>query len=114
MARPDGFMGFADLSPQVRFLWMSPSTYDILGYEPEDLIGKPGYEFLCPDDLSTLKEFHMEYIDSDLVASQIIVRFIAKNGQRIPCAFIGCVCYLGSSRCWTRMLDLSGGHILLQ
>ncbi|KAI8357477.1 hypothetical protein B0O80DRAFT_445038 [Mortierella sp. GBAus27b] len=93
MARPDGFMGFADLSPLVRFLWLSPSTYELLGYEPEELIGKPGYSFVCPDDQPDLKEFLVEYIAGDFIASQAVIRFMTKDGQKIPCAFLGCTCY---------------------
>ncbi|KAG0237537.1 hypothetical protein BGX31_003564 [Mortierella sp. GBA43] len=93
MTRPDGFMGFADMTPQVRFLWMSPSTYDILGYEPEEFLGRPAYEFVCPDDQADLHEFLVEYFAHDLIASQYVVRFIAKDGRRVPCAFLGCNCY---------------------
>jgi PAS domain S-box-containing protein len=72
---------------------MSPSTYDILGYEPEEFLGRPAYEFVCQDDQADLHEFLVEYFANDLIASQFVIRFVAKDGRRIPCAFLGCNCY---------------------
>ncbi|KAG0237536.1 hypothetical protein BGX31_003563 [Mortierella sp. GBA43] len=72
---------------------MSPSTYEILGYEPEEMIGRPGYEFISPDDQADMKEFHVEYMANDLIASQMVLRLVAKDGRKIPCAFLGCICY---------------------
>ncbi|MFN8419986.1 MAG: PAS domain S-box protein [Anaerolineae bacterium] len=36
------------------FLYVSPSIRRILGYEPEELIGKNGYEIVHPDDIGAL------------------------------------------------------------
>ncbi len=35
-------------------LYVSPAVSTVLGYEPEDVIGRPGWEFLHPDDLLTV------------------------------------------------------------
>ncbi|KAG0237535.1 hypothetical protein BGX31_003562 [Mortierella sp. GBA43] len=93
MALPDGFIAFADLTPQARVLWMSPSAYDLLGYEPEDVIGKPGYIIVSPDQHVDAQKFHVEYAANDLIASQILVRFMTKDGQSILCATVACICY---------------------
>ncbi|MFX0029640.1 MAG: PAS domain S-box protein [Candidatus Hermodarchaeota archaeon] len=43
-----------------KFLYVSPQIYEISGYEAEELIGKSGFKFMHPDDISkaaiTLKE----------------------------------------------------------
>ncbi|KAI8358116.1 hypothetical protein B0O80DRAFT_495890 [Mortierella sp. GBAus27b] len=93
MALPDCFMAFADLSPQAILLWMSPSGYHLLGYEPDDIIGTPTYSILPPDDHADTREVHVEFIANDLIANQFVVQFLAKDGRKIHCALLACVCY---------------------
>jgi PAS domain S-box-containing protein len=93
MSCPDSFIAFCDLSPEARILWVSPSGYDLLGYEPEDLIGKPGFEVIYPDEHADVHQFLAEYVQNDLIASQIAIRFVMKDGQQILCALLACVCY---------------------
>lgn len=38
------------------YLWASPSCRTILGYEPEELIGRPAYAFIHPDDAARIAE----------------------------------------------------------
>ncbi len=41
-----------------RFVYLSPSCRSLLGYAPEDLLGKTPYEFLHPDDLEIVCKSH--------------------------------------------------------
>ncbi len=41
-------------SPQGNFLYVSPACYSLLGYEPEELIGRSAAEFFHPDDRHTI------------------------------------------------------------
>ncbi|KAI8358112.1 hypothetical protein B0O80DRAFT_424203 [Mortierella sp. GBAus27b] len=93
MALPDSFIAFSDLSPEVRVLWVSPSGYDLFGYEPEDIIGRPGFELVHLDEHSDGHQFLAEYTANDLIASQIVVRLLTKDGRKILCALLACVCY---------------------
>ena len=34
------------------FIYVSPEAYSILGFTPEEVIGKSGFEFIHPDDLT--------------------------------------------------------------
>ncbi|BBX70283.1 sensor domain-containing protein [Mycolicibacterium psychrotolerans] len=38
------------------FLWVSNSSRDILGYEPEEMIGRTAYELLHPDDVALMRD----------------------------------------------------------
>ncbi|KAG0237548.1 hypothetical protein BGX31_003575 [Mortierella sp. GBA43] len=80
MSRGDSFISFMDLTTESRFLWLSPSVYDVLGFEPEELLGVPAYDILNPEDVADTKEFQKEYVMNDLIASQIILRLKTKNG----------------------------------
>jgi PAS domain S-box-containing protein len=93
MFQADNFFAFHDLTPEGRILWVSPSIYDVLGYEPEELVGVSGYDLLCPDDHAEGKEIHKETCMSDLVASQMFTRFKAKDGRAVHSMSVFSLCY---------------------
>ncbi|KAG0325122.1 hypothetical protein BGZ99_001032 [Dissophora globulifera] len=87
------FISFNDLSPEARILWTSPSIYDILGYTPDELVGMPAYDIINADDIAPTRVGHKENMLNDLVASQMTVRFIAKDGRFVPCVVVVSLCY---------------------
>ncbi|KAF9329393.1 hypothetical protein BG006_007499, partial [Podila minutissima] len=93
MFQVDSYISFHDLSTEGRFLWASPSITDCLGYDPEELVGKPSYSIIYPDDIPLTKVAHQENLMNDLVASQIVVRFIGKDGRPIACVSNFSLCY---------------------
>ncbi|KAI8358107.1 hypothetical protein B0O80DRAFT_274238 [Mortierella sp. GBAus27b] len=93
MAHTDSFIAFGDLSAAGRILWMSPNVYNILGYEPEELIGLPGYEVISPDDHANTREFQKEYVMNDLIASQMVARFKTKDGPPTLGVAVVSICY---------------------
>jgi two-component system, cell cycle sensor histidine kinase and response regulator CckA len=45
------------------YLYASPASQGILGYAPEDLIGRNAYDFFHPDDLAEIKKSHSGILD---------------------------------------------------
>jgi len=73
------------------FTYVSPSHKKAVGYEPSDLIGKPFFDFVHPDDKKKLRSLLKKYIsakakkiltgkDSD-VSEKIEIRFRDKSGN---------------------------------
>lgn len=93
MTRAVNFISFHDLSPDAHFLWASPTVYEALGYEPEELVGMGTYDLVYPEDHLQGKEFHKESFINDLVASQIVVRYKAKDGRPVTCLCVVSLCY---------------------
>ncbi|KAG0245842.1 hypothetical protein B0O80DRAFT_274097 [Mortierella sp. GBAus27b] len=93
MFSADNYISFHDLTLGANFLWVSPSVQDVLGYTPEDLIGCPTYDYIHPEDIPLTKVTHKENLKNDLVASQIVIRYIAKDGRFIPCIAVFGLCY---------------------
>jgi PAS domain S-box-containing protein len=44
------------------FTYVSPSYKKVLGYDPEDLIGKPGLDFIHPDDKRSFRPLLKKYV----------------------------------------------------
>ncbi|KAK3825269.1 MAG: hypothetical protein J3Q66DRAFT_327371 [Benniella sp.] len=87
------FISFHDLTSDAHYLWASSTVSDALGYEPDELVGKCGYDIVYPEDHAHGKEFHKESFINDMVASQLIVRYKAKDGQPVPCLCVISLCY---------------------
>ncbi|MBZ0266218.1 response regulator [bacterium] len=64
------------------FTYVSPVCRKLLGYDPEELIGKSAYEFVHPDDLSRVHESHKTFFE-DSTSSTIEYRYRKKDGKYI-------------------------------
>ncbi|KAG0051408.1 hypothetical protein BGZ83_003794 [Gryganskiella cystojenkinii] len=93
MFQANSYLSFHDLTPEGRFLWSSSNITDVLGYDPEELLGVPAYELLHPEDIPLTRVTHHENILNDLVASQIVLRYQTKSGGYIACLSIFSLCY---------------------
>ena len=51
-------------TPEGVYLYASPACRDLLGYEPEELIGKSAYQFFHPEDLEALQKIRSNPLNS--------------------------------------------------
>src|SRR5215475_12368957 len=88
----DGFELLADTLGEMvsrhdaegRYLYASAGTRALTGYEPEELIGHSGYEFIHPGDLDDLRSAHAGLIEgNDRV--EIRNRHRRKDGSYVDC-----------------------------
>ncbi|KAI8349005.1 hypothetical protein B0O80DRAFT_173771 [Mortierella sp. GBAus27b] len=93
MAPTDSFIAFGSITQESRILWMSPTAYNVLGYEPKDVIGKSGYKIVSPDDHADAKDFRKEYYKNDFIASQTAIRLTRKDGVVLACEVLASLCY---------------------
>ncbi len=69
-------------TPDGTYTYASPSARQMLGYEPEELIGRNSYEFVHPDDLAVQVTHHEVVLNSGEVHTNT-VRFRRKDGSYI-------------------------------
>jgi diguanylate cyclase (GGDEF)-like protein/PAS domain S-box-containing protein len=88
----DGFELLADTLGEMvsrhdadgRYLYASAGTRDLVGYEPEELIGRSGFEFIHPGDLDDLRSAHAALVEvSDRV--EVRYRHRRKDGTYAEC-----------------------------
>jgi len=63
-----------------RLLRVSPSSLTVLGYRPEEMIGRIAKDFLYPDDLETTRE-HMRAARRTGLARGFECRYVCKDGR---------------------------------
>jgi len=69
-------------TPEGTYLYASPACRRLLGYEPEELIGHPAYEFFHPDDLAAIATSHKTILDQQIVTT-VSYRIRRKDGAYI-------------------------------
>ena len=47
-------------SPEGIYLYVSPVCFTLLGYEPDELMGKAAYKFFHPEDIAAISYNHFE------------------------------------------------------
>ena len=63
-----------------RYLYVSPSCRKLLGYEPEEMLGRSPYEFFHPQDTEAIRANHAHVLEWP-EASTIQYRFRRKDGS---------------------------------
>ncbi|KAF8073971.1 hypothetical protein FPV67DRAFT_1778536 [Lyophyllum atratum] len=76
------FIGIVDFSEQAKWLFMTQSVVELLGYEPHELIGRPSLELVHPDEFPRVKMVHYETIRQDKAAVVLYLRMKHKIPSR--------------------------------
>lgn len=63
--------------------YLSPQVLDVLGYKPEEIIGKTPQDFMAPDEVERFSKIIMPTIESRMPFSRIIIKFLSKDGQDV-------------------------------
>ncbi len=50
-------------TPEGVYTYASPACHSLLGYEPEELVGRSAYEFFHPEDLEAIKKAHSSILE---------------------------------------------------
>lgn len=61
------------------FIYVSPSSESVVGYGSDELVSKPVYDFVHPDDLDAVRRMYREVLDATAVQT-IAYRFSRKSG----------------------------------
>ena len=67
-------------TPEGAYTYASPASKPLLGYEPEELLGRSAYDFFHPDDLKEISESHSSILD-DRDTYTVSYRIRCKGGE---------------------------------
>ncbi len=76
---------FLRLAPDATFLGVSAPVTRLLGYEPQEMIGRSCYDFIHPDDLSVARQNHDVLLSGGTPSSAL--RFRRKTGGYVSVEF---------------------------
>ena len=64
-----------------RFVWVSPSVERVLGWDPSELIGKPSFSIIAPEDLPRAEQARKQVL-GDTPLERFECRFLTASGER--------------------------------
>lgn len=70
-----------DNTREARLIYASESITDHLGWEPEDIIGREGYDLFHPGDHNSLRKVHLSNAYNEKMSSMVSYRIMAKDGS---------------------------------
>jgi len=85
----DSLDGIILCSAGANITFVAPSVKNILGYEAADLLGRNGFEFVHPDDLSWALQSYQKEVKENPVIKSIVVRLKKKDGSWLWCMVRG-------------------------
>jgi len=77
----NAFDAFTVLDAEGKHVYASPSVRKVLGWEPEELLGKTPFEFMHPDDLPAVMASFQRGMDNPGTIQHIIHRFRRPDGE---------------------------------
>lgn len=63
--------------------YISPAVKTILGYEPEDAIGRCILDFICPEDIPAMQEMHDSLVRKETDTATLVYRMVHKDGNMV-------------------------------
>jgi two-component system sensor histidine kinase/response regulator len=76
-------VGIAHVSPEGRFLYANRRMTEILGYEPEELVGMTFFQITYPDDRPETDANHRRLIAEEGSAVSVEKRYLHKRGHAV-------------------------------
>ncbi|KAL1760246.1 hypothetical protein FB107DRAFT_287083 [Schizophyllum commune] len=77
--RPQLGLGIVDFSQEARWIYMTDSVTDLLGWEPRELVGRPSLELVHPDEFLRVRKLHYDTITEDKAAVLAYLRMRHKD-----------------------------------
>jgi diguanylate cyclase (GGDEF)-like protein/PAS domain S-box-containing protein len=69
-----------ETDPNFNFTWVSASVFDLLGWRPEEIVGKPTADFIFPDDLPAFY-YERANVEAGLKRQSIRARLLTSSGS---------------------------------
>ncbi|KAK9767232.1 hypothetical protein K7432_003113 [Basidiobolus ranarum] len=87
------FMLFLEYAPDATILFVSDNISEVLGFEPEDIIGQKWDAFYHPDDKEGIRTVYHAALKEDKLFSVILCRAQHEEGFYVYVELIGVICY---------------------
>ena len=82
-----------DLSSEANILFASDSITDILGYQPDEVIGKSCFDYFHPDEVPFARQIHNRGVQLDKAAVLHYARIRGRDGKWVGCECVFTVTY---------------------
>ncbi|KAJ3522366.1 hypothetical protein NM208_g12889 [Fusarium decemcellulare] len=79
------FMTIHNLAPDANILYASESIIDILGYAPQEVLGRSSFDYFHPDEVPFARSVHSRGVLLDKAAVLHYARILSRDGRWVSC-----------------------------
>jgi PAS domain S-box-containing protein len=72
-----------EVDSDVVYTYSSPKVRDLLGYEPDELIGKTPFDNMIPEEVETVRAKYMRYINNNEPFAGLVNTCLHRDGHRV-------------------------------
>ncbi|CZR62291.1 uncharacterized protein PAC_12188 [Phialocephala subalpina] len=87
------FMTIHNLSAEANILYASESIVDILGFQPEEVVGRSCFDYFHPDEVFGARVVHNRGVQMDKAAVLHYARIINRDGEWVGCECVFTIVY---------------------
>ncbi|KAI9496894.1 hypothetical protein BDB00DRAFT_807710 [Zychaea mexicana] len=87
------YISIYDNKATANFIYLSESVSEVLGWTPEEMIGKGAYEFFHPADVNALTKIHSANVMNEKMSSMTAYRTRHKDGHYVVIETLVHYCY---------------------
>lgn len=74
-----------DLHPDANILYTSDSIFEILGYSPQEVLGRSAFEYFHPEEIPYARSVHSRGVLLDKAAVLHYARLRSRDGRWVSC-----------------------------
>ncbi|KAF4971848.1 hypothetical protein FSARC_1451 [Fusarium sarcochroum] len=79
------FLTIHNLHPDANILYASDSIYEILGYAPQEVLGRSSFDFFHPEEVPFARSIHSRGVLQDKAAVLHYARIRSRDGRWVTC-----------------------------
>lgn len=87
------FISIYDNTASARYVYLSESVQEVLGYTPSDMIGTAAYEYFLQRDIPAIHRFHMANVMKEKMSTMLTYRVRHKDGYYVLIDTVVHYCY---------------------
>ncbi|KAL0076998.1 hypothetical protein J3Q64DRAFT_1770097 [Phycomyces blakesleeanus] len=77
------YIAIFDNTLNATYIYVSDSVFDVLGFTPEEMLGKGGYSLIHPDELDSAHLIHRANVMNERMSVMLTYRTLHKSGEYV-------------------------------
>ncbi|KAI8140161.1 hypothetical protein BJV82DRAFT_671931 [Fennellomyces sp. T-0311] len=87
------YISIYDNTATAKFIYVSESVTEVIGWSPEEMVGKGAYEFFHPAEMGALTRVHSANVMNEKMSSMVAYRTLHKDGHYVMVETLVHYCY---------------------
>ncbi|ORY96624.1 hypothetical protein BCR43DRAFT_474446 [Syncephalastrum racemosum] len=92
-SRAKSYISIYDNTATAKYVFVSDSITEMLGWQPHEIVGQGGYNYFHKDELASVARVHQSNVMNERMSSMLTYRTLAKDGSYVSVDIVVHYCY---------------------